>query len=115
MNWRVRPRSCFEKHICAYLCLPETSSCSASLLSTIVFPFWKKLWKVRTKIERRLCFNQGLCILMRGVPGGRIVMDGMWSRLKLSFTFGTVTVSPREARWCPGARVRALGSLEKVL
>ena len=66
MNWLVRPCSCFEKHICTYLYLPKTSSRSVSLQSTIVFPFWKKLWKMGMKIK--LCFNQGLFIPPGGVP-----------------------------------------------
>lgn len=79
-NWCVRPCSCFEKHICTDLCLPETSSCSACLLSPIAFPFWKKLWKIRMKVE--LCFNQDLYIPMWLMLARRIVMDGMWSRQK---------------------------------
>lgn len=92
MNWLTRPCSCFEKHICTYPCLPKTSSCSASLLSSIVFPFWKKLWKIGMKIE--LCFNQDLCILTWGVSTGRIIMDGMGLRQKLSQAIRTIQVSP---------------------
>lgn len=55
VNLLGRPCSCFEKHICVYMYLPETSSRSAGLQSTIVFPFWKNLWKIGMKIK--LCFN----------------------------------------------------------
>lgn len=101
VNWLVRPCSCFEKHICTYLYLPKTSSRSVSLQSTIVFPFWKKLWKMGMKIK--LCFNQGLFIPTGGVPTLRIFMDGMGPKQKPSWTFGIVKVSPGGTSQCPAA------------
>lgn len=85
----------FSKHTCAYLCLPETSSCAASLLRTIVFPFWKRLRKIGMKIE--FCFNQGLCIPTWGVWAGRIIMDGVGPRQKPGWATGIVKLSLRGA------------------